>query len=219
MTLSKNATGNPSVGSHPGFTGEQRVFALLLALSLLGTACDRATPPASPAPQAESAAATPSPDAVAPPSGAPTASEATLPGAVVVSDPRLRPWMEEYANTEAEEDRSGPIYRIAEQAALGVPAHEVVAALADVFSREKSATLKSEIIGHLTKIKDPSTLDGIARGLAPVQPLEVRLTAVRTFQFLADRRALPSLRGALSDPDPQVREAAQDAIQTLTENP
>jgi hypothetical protein len=218
MTRSKNDIGKSAIISRWGCSpGSFFALSGSVVMGLLGSACDRKAPRSESTPPT-AMAITPDPSMEPPPLTSFDTHGVSRPVALV-SDPRLAPWIEEYAAAEREKDRSGSIYRIAEQARLGVPAEQVIAALVDVFSREESAALKSDILGHLTKLRHSSVLPAIARGLTTDQPVDVRLTAIRTFQFLADRETLPFLRRALSDPDSRVREAAQDSIHTLSNDP
>lgn len=91
----------------------------------------------------------------------------------------------------------------------------IATALATLFAQEQTPELKVSILNAITEVGDAASLPLISGGLAPNQPLEVRTATMEAIGAMGDPKAIPLLQGALADPDPDVKEAAADAIQEL----
>ena len=114
-----------------------------------------------------------------------------------------------------EETRTQIEEHLSELAEAGVAKHEIATTLGAMFTMEDSIATKCSILNELYQLGDPSTLDYVIAGLFPDQPLEVRDEAIFILQDIGDKRAIPSLWPLLADPDENIREEAQDAIDSL----
>lgn len=98
-----------------------------------------------------------------------------------------------------------------------VPSAEAVKSLTRLFEQETDADLKVDLIDSLLGIdgyKDEK-LAMLTLGVKTGLPKEVRETAIDGLIDLEDSRAMPLLNGLLNDPDPEIRESAQDAIELM----
>ncbi len=94
----------------------------------------------------------------------------------------------------------------------------------DVFESSESDEVRlaamdaaGNLITELMDNEDPRAFDIIVRALDARYPFEVRDTAIWALEDLDDRRALPHLQRLLTDPDPDIRQRASDAIDWLRE--
>ncbi len=79
----------------------------------------------------------------------------------------------------------------------------------------RSALEQYGAANELYQLQDPSVLEQVTVGLLPNQPLEVRDEAISVLQDIGDKRAIPYLWQFVADPDENIREEAQDAIDSL----
>ena len=118
-----------------------------------------------------------------------------------------------------EETRTNIVEHLADLEEKGVDKADLAKALAAMFAMEKSATVKVSILDELDGLAPPSLLEQVMPALLPDQPLEVRDEAVAILKDLGNKRAIPALQTLLSDPDEDLREEAQDAINSLNNLP
>jgi HEAT repeat protein len=97
----------------------------------------------------------------------------------------------------------------------GVDKTVIASALGSMFAMEKSAAIKMSILDELDALGGSLVLEQALVAVLPNQPLEVRDEAISILQDLGDKRAIPDLQRLLTDPDDNIREAAQDAINWL----
>jgi len=72
------------------------------------------------------------------------------------------------------------------------------------------------LLQDLVSAEDPAAFDQMVRALQPSLPKDVREAAIDGLEDLDDKRALPILQQLSNDSDPEIREAAADAIKWLT---
>lgn len=82
--------------------------------------------------------------------------------------------------------------------------------------RHAAATALGSVISELA---DAGDWDRVARGLEAGLPADLRVATVETLMTEGDATAIPRLRTLLGDPDPEVREAAERAIEVLADAP
>lgn len=87
---------------------------------------------------------------------------------------------------------------------------------ADDDQRHAAATALGSVISDLA---DAGDWDRVARGLESDLPADLRVATVETLMTEGDATAIPRLQGLLGDPDPEVREAAERAVEALAEAP
>src|SRR6266404_3618397 len=114
-----------------------------------------------------------------------------------------------------EETRTDIEEHISQLTDAGVAKRDLVTTLGVMFGMENSISVKCSILNELYYLEDPSVLEYVTVGLPANQPLEVRDEAISILQDLGDKRALPYLWPLLADPDENIREEAQDAIDWL----
>lgn len=121
-----------------------------------------------------------------------------------------------YATTTNRDERLDVMMDIAEQ-----PSAEAVKTLTRLFSAETDTDLKVDLLDSLLGIegfKDEKMIMltlGIQAGL----PAEVRQSAIDGLIDLEDTRAISLLNGLKNDPDPEIRQAAEDAIELIQTPP
>lgn len=201
-------------------TGNRRLRLIACACLLMMTGCGKApeNAPASHDLPTPVAAATPRhgmpPPAAAPPPATPAAAPRLSPQAV---SERLQIALQNHAAEADEDERSNIAEDVAKLAESGDPQlPQVAQTLAVLFQRETSAVVKEEILTYLGEFNDPAVMSHLLPGLAPTQPREVRETAIAMLEYLQDPRALGPLQNLLTDADAEVREAAREALETLT---
>lgn len=114
-----------------------------------------------------------------------------------------------------EETRANIEEHIAELAEAGVAQRDLAATLGAMFAMEDSIPVKCSILNELYYIQDPSVVEHVIAGLSPNQPLDVRDEAISVLRDMGDHRAIPSLWPLLTDPDDNIREEAQEAIDAI----
>jgi HEAT repeat protein len=186
------------------------------ALAMLLTACGRSTPLR---PSADEPASTP--PAIAATTTENDASTPVAESSVVAAEP---------ASTGAKDQLEGILahYGVADEQTrmeieehilqlenAGIPKTDLAKTLGAMFAMETSIPVKWSILNELYTLGDPSALEYVTVALSADQPLEVRKEAIGVLQEIGDKRALPYLSSLLADPNRNIREQAQDAIDWL----
>ena len=114
-----------------------------------------------------------------------------------------------------EETRTDIEEHISQLADAGVTKRDLVTTLGVMFGMENSISVKCSILNELYYLQDPSVVEQVTVGLWSNQPLEVRDEAISVLQDIGDKRAIPYLLQLVADPDENIRENAQDAIDWL----
>jgi hypothetical protein len=104
---------------------------------------------------------------------------------------------------------------VSQLADAGVSKPELASTLGAMFAMESSAAVKCSILDELYYIDDPSVFEQVRLGLSPDQPLQVRDEAIYVLRDIGDSRAIQALWPYLSDPDINIREEAQEAIDAI----
>jgi HEAT repeats len=152
-----------------------------------------------------------------PPNNAFTETSPTPPIAVPYLDSRLQKALRSYRAASDNIDRSLLASEVGKLADAAVPKPQIAVALGTMLGEEDSVDVKTDILDELGDLDDPAAFDQIVQGLGRTQPQEVRLEAIDALQVLGDQRAIPVLKQLLSDHDADVREAAQDGIDFLSD--
>jgi len=129
--------------------------------------------------------------------------------------PALQQALQQYQKTDDLDARKSLLNDVVSTADDDTSKQEAVQVLGKMFQGENSVELKLEILEDLVLISHPSTIVPLVDAIDPSQPTEVRVTAAQALGSLGDKRAIPFLEQALSDPDPEVQQAARDALDTL----
>ncbi len=130
-------------------------------------------------------------------------------------DTRLQAALKSYQTTEDNNGRSTIVLRVRELTDAGVSDPQVASTLGRMLRAETSVEVKADILNELANLDHPSAFQEITLGADQAQPPEVRKAAIRALDTLGDQRALPLLRRLLTDRDAEVREAAQDALNSF----
>ena len=155
--------------------------------------------------------------------GSPTQAEvltaATLASNIPVQnlDSRLQDMLHNFHTTGDRAQRSAIATEMRKLADAGVTKPQIASALGDLFRDENSAEVKADILNELGNLEDPSTYDQIVGGLDQHQPDEVHTAAIEELDSLGDKRAIPLIQPFLTDRDEDVRNAAQSAIDSLSD--
>jgi HEAT repeats len=132
----------------------------------------------------------------------------------VEAETRLRTTLMQY-RTADEGTRTSIEEHLSQLMDAGVPKPEIASTLGAMFAVESSAGVKCSILNELYYIDDPSVFEQVRLGLSPDQPLQVRDEAIYVLRDIGDNRAIPALWPYLSDPDINIREEAQEAIDAI----
>ncbi len=118
----------------------------------------------------------------------------------------------DYAATTNQDTRIDIIMEIAER-----PGVESVRTLTRLFQVERDQQLLVDIVDSLLAIEGYKDEKLVLLGLAVRQglPNEVRQSAIDGLIDLEDQRVVGLLNGLLNDPDPEIREGAQDALELV----
>ena len=97
---------------------------------------------------------------------------------------------------------------------------EAVAVLGLLFQNERDEELKLEMLTTLEQmeVENVSMMPIVAAALRPEQPQSVREAAIDVLADLDEPGALQMLQSLTTDPDPEVRAAAKDALQSVMES-
>jgi len=133
-------------------------------------------------------------------------------------DTRLQEALNNFHKAAERNDRSTIASDVANLADAGVPKQQVASALGYMFRDENSDEVKTDILGDLGGLDDPSAFDQIVPALDSKQPDEVRTAAIQALDSLGDKRAIAVLQPLLTDRDKDVREAAQTTADSLIDH-
>ena len=137
----------------------------------------------------------------------------------LLDDPPMKPLPElerDYASTTNRDTRLDVMMDIAEAGTA-----ESVKSLTRLFDLETDPDLKVDLLDSLLGIegfKDEKLIMltlGVRQGL----PSDVRQSAIDGLIDLEDTRSIALLNGLVNDPDPEIRQSAQDAIEILQTPP
>lgn len=97
------------------------------------------------------------------------------------------------------------------------PSADAVRALTRLFEIETDGDLKVDLLDSLLGIEGfkEEKLIMLTMGARQGLPQEVRQSAIDGLIDLEDPRVVPVLNGLLNDPDPEIREGAQDALEMI----
>jgi hypothetical protein len=118
----------------------------------------------------------------------------------------------EYQNTPDFQKRVVVIYNLS-----SVDSPDTIDAIGRLFLNEKDKELKIELVNSLLDIDGQADkkLAILSTAIRGDQPKDVRLEGIDGMGDTEDKRAIQILQGMLTDPDEDVKEAAQDTIDQL----
>ena len=121
----------------------------------------------------------------------------------------------DYHNTPDFQKRVVILYNLS-----SVESPETIDAVGRLFLNEQDKELKIELLNSLTDIEgeNDKKLTILSAAIRADQPKDVRSEAIDGMTNMEDKRAIQVLQGLLNDPDQEIREAAQDAIEQLQED-
>jgi hypothetical protein len=131
--------------------------------------------------------------------------------------PRLQAALKQYSALDNKDDRSALADDVANLTDDDVPVRDVVEALGVMFHQERSIEVKTDILNNLLNLDDPSSYQLLVQGVDPNQPQELRKAAISVLGDYDDTWAVPTLQQLLSDGDPEIRQAAQEALAGKTD--
>jgi hypothetical protein len=200
-----------------------KLFVPALAAAMILAACSKEEPQPEPRPEPSKPEATESPD-MPKPVEKPSAS-VSVPNPPPPPPPPVPPQTAEPVQGAAEIERSyvsNPdfsarvqfIYQLSD---LATP--EAVSALGRLFQMEKDPDLRTEVLDSLYDIDglDDQKAAILAAGASAYQPKEVRESAIDALTDIDPKKALPILQALVTDPDPDIRDDAKDAIEQVQE--
>ena len=97
---------------------------------------------------------------------------------------------------------------------------EAVAVLGLLFQNERDEELKLEMLATVEQmdVENASIMPIVAAALRPEQPQSVREAAIDVLADLDEPGALQMLQSLTTDPNPEIRAAAKDALQSVMES-
>jgi len=122
----------------------------------------------------------------------------------------------DYASATNRDTRLDLMMDIAE-----TPSADAVRTLTRLFELETDPDLKVDLLDSLLGIEGfkEEKLIMLTMGARQGLPAEVRQSAIDGLIDLEDPRVVPILNGLLNDPDPEIREGAQDALEMIQAQP
>ena len=96
---------------------------------------------------------------------------------------------------------------------------EAIAVLGFLFQNEQDEEVKLDMLATLEQMEVPNapTMPIIATALRPEQPQSVREEAIDMLAELDEPGALQMLQSLTADPNPEIRDAAKDALESAME--
>jgi hypothetical protein len=118
----------------------------------------------------------------------------------------------DYQNTPDFQKRVVIIYNLS-----SVDSPDTIDSIGRLFLNEKDKELKIELVNSLLDIEgqNDKKLAILSTAVRGDQPKDVRLEGIDGMGDTEDKRAIQVLQGMLTDPDEDIREAAQDTIDQL----
>ena len=118
----------------------------------------------------------------------------------------------DYYNTPDFQKRVVIIYNL-----TSVESPAAIDAVNRLFLNEQDTELKVELVNSLSDIdgENDKKLTILTGAIRPDQPKDVRLEAIDALADTEDTRAIQVLQGLANDPDEEIRDAVQDAIEQL----
>ena len=97
---------------------------------------------------------------------------------------------------------------------------EAAAVLGLLFQNERDEELKLEMLATLEQmdVENASIMPIVAAAVRPEQPQSVREAAIDVLADLDEPGALQMLQSLTTDPNPEIRDAAKDALQSAMES-
>lgn len=141
-------------------------------------------------------------------------AETTISPAASPAENQLVSALARYAQAD-EKTRLDIEEHLGELAEQGVDKKSIAATLTSMFAMEKSAVVKLSILDELDALGPPYVFDQAIAATASNEDLEVRDEAISILKDLGDKRAISTLQALLTDPDEDIREEAQEAINSL----
>jgi HEAT repeat protein len=146
-------------------------------------------------------------------------SEAAIRSAEEARGDRREPTSEAYAAEQAELlselDSPDPEARIDAVDWIDLDG-EALERLISLLESDPDAEVRAAIVDRLGEEESPAAMEALINALRDPDS-EVVLRAIEILEFEAEAWLIPELERLLAHPDPEVREAAQDAIDFLTE--
>ena len=125
---------------------------------------------------------------------------------------QLKQFEAEYQNTPDFQKRVVIIYNLS-----SVESPDTIDTIGRLFLNEKDKELKIELVSSLLDVdgQNDKKLAILSTAVRGDQPKDVRLEGISGMGDTEDKRAIQVLQGMLTDPDEDVKEAAQDTIDQL----
>ena len=141
--------------------------------------------------------------------------EQSSPGAVEAPAQTAELLRRKFLNTQDTNERLDIVHALGE-----LDSAEAVAVLGLLFQNERDEELKLEMLTTLEQmeVENVSMMPIVAAALRPEQPQSVREAAIDVLADLDEPGALQMLQSLTTDPDPEVRAAAKDALQSVMES-
>jgi hypothetical protein len=155
----------------------------------------------------------PSPTIV-PPDAADRSLEQPTPGADESPAQTAGSLRQKFLNTQDSNERGAILQALGE-----LDNAEAIAVLGFLFQNEQDEELKLDMLATLEQMEVPNApkMPIIAAALRPEQPQSVREEAIDVLAELDEPGALQMLQSLMADPNPEIRDAAKDALESVME--
>jgi hypothetical protein len=128
---------------------------------------------------------------------------------------KLQDALRQYPTLNEKDDRASLVMDVLGMTDNGATKQEVAQALGTMFHEEATTDLKLDLLDDLIMVGDNDSVPTFVEAIDPSQPKEVRTKAIIALENLGDSQTIPYLQQLLTDPDPDVRQAAQEALDRL----
>jgi hypothetical protein len=130
---------------------------------------------------------------------------------------QLQDALRQYPTLDDPASRSALVDRVLAMTETAATGQVVAQALEMIFHQESTAKVKLDILNDLILLDEPYSIISFLEGIDPNQPQEVRAKAIDALGNLGDPRAVPFLQQFIADPDPDIRDAAKNALEALAD--
>ncbi len=128
---------------------------------------------------------------------------------------KLQDALRQYPTLNEKDDRASLVMDVLGMTDNGATKQEVAQVLGTMFHEEATTDLKLDLLDDLIMVGDNASAPAFVEGLDLSQPKDVRTKAILGLENLDGNQMAPYLQQLLTDPDPDIRQEAQDALDRL----
>jgi len=128
---------------------------------------------------------------------------------------KLQDALRQYPSLSDRDDRASLVMDVLGMTDNGATKQQVTQVLGTMFHQEPTADLKLDLLDDLIMVGDDGAIPAFVEAIDPNQPKEVRTKGILALENVGDSQAVPYIQELLADPDPDIRQTAQEAMDRL----